>query len=64
MTQEDAQYKPLIKQIFDDMFSRIEDCDEFDTSTFQNLKQIAASGNLARVARVTEVLQAKSKDIS
>ena len=58
MEEEDTIQKSLVEQIFDEMFSILEEQEEFGSETTEALKQIVAKGNLKRPNRVAEGLKA------
>lgn len=57
MTDKNLIEKPLIQQIFYEMFANIEARDEFDQETVQNLKQLATAGNLHKPAKVIKAIK-------
>jgi hypothetical protein len=50
--------EPLIDQIFDEMFSTLEERDEFDAVLLDELKNLARRGELRKAAQVTKVIRA------
>jgi hypothetical protein len=56
MMDESIQ-KPLVEQILDEMFAILQSQEEFDDETITKLKHLAASGDLQKPARVTQVIK-------
>lgn len=52
MDNEDLSKKPLIEQIYDELFANIEMHDTFDEGTIETLKQIAVKGEMKKPAKV------------
>ncbi|HUT17364.1 MAG TPA: hypothetical protein VMW84_03600 [Acidobacteriota bacterium] len=57
MNDDAFSNKPLIKQIYDELFANIERCDEFDEGTINTLKQLAATGELKKHGKVMESIK-------
>ncbi|HID29924.1 MAG TPA: hypothetical protein EYP19_07965 [Desulfobacterales bacterium] len=49
--------RSLVEQILHEMFTTLEERDEFDARTIQRLKELAASGTLSKVKKVEEVIR-------
>ncbi len=52
MKDEDSSKKPLVEQIYDELFSNIEKHDAFDEGIVKMLKQMAAKGEMKKPAKV------------
>jgi uncharacterized protein YjgD (DUF1641 family) len=57
MKNKDFNKKPLVKQIYDELFANIEKHDAFDERTIKTLKQLAAKGELKKFVKVTEAIK-------
>ena len=57
---ERAVQKPLVEQILDEMFSNLEQLEEFDREALERLKELAGSGNLRRTPQVIQALKSTS----
>ena len=49
--------KPILQQILNDMFSKLEGNSDFDPQTVQSLKQLADKGDLKKSAQVSKAIQ-------
>jgi len=49
--------KPLVEQIYDELFANIETLSEFDKGTIKTLKQMATKGELKKHAKVTGAIK-------
>lgn len=52
MDKEDFSKKPLIEQIYDELFANIEKHDTFDKGTIDTLKRMSAKGELKKPSKV------------
>ena len=57
MKNEDFSKKPLVKQIYDELFVNIETLGEFDKGTVKTLKQLAAKGELKKFGKVAKAIK-------
>jgi hypothetical protein len=57
MTDEGLIEKSLVEQILDRMFANLEGRDEFDKQVIQELKDLAASGNLQKAPHVIKAIK-------
>jgi len=57
MGNEDFSKKPLIEQIYDELFANIGTHNEFDEGTIETLKQMAHKGELKKPAKVTGAIK-------
>lgn len=57
MAKEIPVQKPLLEQIFDEMFDNLEGREEFDFETIQALKQLTQSGDLKKEASVSKAIK-------
>ena len=57
MTSESVIQKSLVEQILDRMFANLEERDEFDKQVVQELKDLAASGNLQKAPHVIKAIK-------
>lgn len=62
MGNEDYYEKPLIEQIYDELFAEIEGHREFDTNTVKALKDLAAKGELKKFKEVSETIKPTAGD--
>lgn len=53
---EDSGQKTIAEAIIDDLFHRIEACEEFDAQTIQELKRLAARRGLTSPVDITEAI--------
>lgn len=49
--------KPLIDQILDDLFTKIEKQKEFDATVIENLRALAGTSGLTKPQRITEAIK-------
>ena len=54
MKHEDFSKKPLVEQIYDELFDNIEKHNEFDEETIKTMKQLALKGELKKHGKVME----------
>ncbi len=54
--------KSLIEQIYEVMFTRILERDEFDSQTVQKLHRLATEGKLDRTPQIVEAIAASVKE--
>jgi len=54
----------LVEQILNEVFTTLEERDEFDIHTIQRLKELAASGNLSKVKKVAESIKSTPEGTS
>jgi hypothetical protein len=54
----------LVEQILNEMFTTLEERDEFDTHTIQRLKKLATSGNLSKIKKVAESIKSAPEGTS
>lgn len=47
----------LVEQIFDEMFAKIEDKNEFDPRIVQRLKELAQRGDLSKATQVAKAIK-------
>ena len=52
MATEDFSKKPLVEQIYDELFANIEKHDAFGQASIADLKQMAAKGELKKPMKV------------
>jgi len=52
----------LVQQIFDEMFSKIMEQEEFNQDVIDNLEQLAANGDLKKPQKVANAIKLLSKD--
>ncbi len=52
----------LVQQIFDEMFSKIIGQEEFNSSIIEDLRQLAAKGDLKRPQKVAKAIKSMSMD--
>ena len=57
MKKEDFSKKPLIEQIYDELFDNIETHNAFDEGTINTLKQMAVKGEMKKPAKVTGAIK-------
>ena len=58
---EDTQIeKPILEQILDEMFSKLEANADFAPEAIQMLRQLAVRGDLKKPAQVSKAIQAQS----
>jgi hypothetical protein len=57
MKDQDLSKKPLVEQIYDELFANIEKHDEFDEGTIKILKQFAVKGELKKSGKVMEAIK-------
>lgn len=57
MEEETLVQKPLVEQILDKMFAKLEGRKEFDAATIQKLKALAARGDLTKDAQITNAIK-------
>ena len=57
MKNEDFSKKPLVKQIYDELFANIGKHDAFDEGTIKTLKQLAAKGELKKSGKVAGAIK-------
>ncbi len=57
MKNEDFSEKPLVEQVYDELFADIEKIGEFDEVTIKTLKQLAASDELKKAGKVTDAIK-------
>jgi hypothetical protein len=55
--KNDDLSKPLVEQIYDELFANIEKHDEFNEETIKTLKQLASKGELKKPAKVMEAIK-------
>lgn len=54
----------LVEQILNEMFTTLEERDEFDVRAIQKLKDLAASGNLSKAKKVEEAIKSVTEETS
>jgi hypothetical protein len=52
----------LVQQIFDEMFSKIEGQEEFNSDIIEDLKQLAVKGDLKKPQKVAKAIKSISED--
>jgi hemerythrin len=57
MDAEDFSKRPLVEQIYDELFANIEKHNEFDEGVIETIKQLAANGELKKHGKVIEALK-------
>jgi hypothetical protein len=57
MKHEDFSKKPLVEQIYDELFDNIEKHAAFNEGTIKTLKQLAAKGELKKSGKVMEAIK-------
>ncbi|MHC4620788.1 MAG: hypothetical protein ACYTEQ_23835 [Planctomycetota bacterium] len=58
MGKKDYYEKPLIEQIYDELFAEIVGHTEFDADLVNALKELAAKGELKKFKEVSETIKA------
>jgi len=58
METEDFSKKPLVEQIYDELFANIEKHDEFDEGMIKTMNQLAARGELKKHGKVMGAIKA------
>jgi len=57
MESEDFSKRPLVEQIYDELFANIEKHNEFDEGVIRTIKQLAANGELKKHGKVMEAIK-------
>ena len=62
MKNENLSKKPLVEQIYDELFTNIEKHNAFDIETINTLRQMAAKDELKKSGKVTEAIKVPVKE--
>lgn len=62
MTEDIQIQKSLVQQIYDEMFSKIEGQEEFDISIIDNIKRLAANGELKKPQKVSKAIKSITEE--
>jgi len=57
MKNEDFSKKPLVEQIYNELFVNIEKHDEFDEETVKTLMELAMKGELKKSSKVMQTIK-------
>jgi hypothetical protein len=55
--KNDDLRKPLVEQIYDELFANIEKHDEFNEETIKTMKQLASKSELKKYGKVMEAIK-------
>jgi len=58
MENKDFSKKPLVEQVYDELFANIDKHDEFDEGTIKTLRLLAAKGELKKTGRIMGAIKA------
>jgi len=57
MKKDDFSKKPLVEQIYDELFDNIGKHNEFDEGTIRTLKLLAVKGELKKVSEIARAIK-------